>query len=923
LYDRISDTGTIPMKHRNITTVSLAVLLVTSLILATNPADSLRWIDSPSRTTDGPEPNAGTTGYHTYDEMVTELFQIAANHPVVTDLTSIGTTYEGRDIWCMKISDNAHTEEDEPEVIIYGMHHSREWGSAEVPLYIIQFLTGNYSTNTSVQTIVDEREIWIIPIVNPDGRVFDGEDDPAVYTNWRKNRVPNWDGSRGVDLNRNYDWMWGGAGADDDPSGGTYRGSAPFSENETQAIRDFALQHDFVFSLSYHSYGQIILYPWGNTYNPSPDDALFSALGWGMSNRMTNKAGSPRDQYIPMRGSQLYLTSGDDVDWMYGELGVLPFVVELYPAYTDSSPAVTPPYNGFHPREDKRIPICEDNLGGALFLLEVADNPHQVLPHVSLMAAPEKRTIDRGQNLSFQIEVINDGSQNDTFDLFAFGPMGWNISLSENVVALASGDSQVVDLWVEVPGVSSSGDIGIDVSAFSLSSSASTSVTVHVPYENDVGVAGITPFQEDGLYPMGNYSIGAEVMNHAPNQQDPFDVLFEVWEIGPPEEINVFFEGFESGMSRWTIEDYDGITSSDNWHVVDWNPHVGMNAVWIGNDVTVTYSDITLQMLVSPSFDLSDALGANLSFYHTLMTELNYDYAVVDIGVGDDWETVQSWSGWQSMLYTQVAFDLSDYIGNDDVRFRFRFSSDEGKVDLGWYIDDIRLNVTVLSETLIHGPVLEPTASQLSQGESEQVSTRFKFKRGGHFKVMASTLLMTDEFFGNNSAKVSFFIDPTRYRIFLAAGMNLVSYPMMTADSSSSAILSTIQSPHDKLWKNEGGPQSWSSYSNTKPWAQDIRLNYTEGWWISVSADTYFDVTGAMPGNVTIFLKTGWNLVGYPTLTDRTVDDTLSGIPYDRVECFDPLAPYHLRPMNDGDYMTTGMGYWVHATQDATLVVNP
>ena len=90
-----------------------------------------------------------------------------------------------------------------------------------------------------------------------------------------------------------------------------------------------------------------------------------------------------------------------------------------------------------------------------------------------------------------------------------------------------------------------------------------------------------------------------------------------------------------------------------------------------------------------------------------------------------------------------------------------------------------------------------------------------------------------------------------------------------------------------------------------------------------MSTDTYFDVTGAVPGNVTISLKAGWNLIGYPTLTDRTVAETLFGLPYDRIECFDPLAPYHLRAMSDSNFMTTGMGYWVHLTQNATLVVNP
>jgi hypothetical protein len=913
------------MKGRKSISVILAVFLLPSLLFSSIGATSQGLQDISPTSTDGdPQPTAGATAYHTYGEMVTELFQIAANHASITDLTSIGKSYEGRDIWSMKVSDNAQLEEDEPEVIIYGLHHAREWMTPEVCMYIINFLTGNYSMNSSVQRIVDEREVWIIPMVNPDGRVFDGEDDPAVYVNWRKNMFPNWDGSTGVDLNRNYAFMWGGAGSSDDPSNAVYRGAGPFSENETQAIRNLALQHDFVFSISYHSSGQIILYPWGNTLNPSKDDALFSALGWGMSNRMTNKAGSPRTQYIPMRGSQLYLTSGDDVDWMYGELGILPFVVEVYPSFSDSSPAVSSPYNGFHPREDKIIPVCEDNLGGALFLLEIADDPYQVISHVSLTATPERRTIDRGQNLSFQIEVLNDGNQSETFDLSASGPAAWSLTFSQDVVNLPSGGSQMIGLWVEVVTSPFSGDFEIEISAASVSTSGSTKVTVYVPYVNDVGVTDITPFQDGQLYPMGNYSIEAEVTNHATGQQAPFDVRMEIWEIGPLEEIQVFYEGFESGLTDWTIVDYDGLTSADIWHLVNGVANSGSYSVWIGNDGIGTYSDTTLQMLQSQSFSLEDAASANLSFYHLLGTEVTYDFAVVEVACRDDWKVLQSWSGWISpFFFTEVVLDLSEFIGCDDVRISFRFSSDEHKVDIGWFIDDVRVNATFPKETLVHGPAFESTTSLLDQYQKDYVHWKYKFKRGGHFKIVAASLLPTDEYALNNSAEVAFYIDPTKYRIFLTGGMNLVSYPLITVDDSSSAILATIQDPYDRLWKNEGDPQSWSSFSSNKPWPQGMRLGITDGWWIRAGTDTYFDVTGMIPGNVTVSLKAGWNLVGYPTLTDRTVAESLLGLPYTRVESFDPLSPYHLRAMSGNEYMTTGMGYWIQVTQDTTWFVLP
>ncbi len=96
-------------------------------------------------------------------------------------------------------------------------------------MYILNYLTDNYPTNTTIANIVDNRQIWVIPCVNPDGRVWDSSgDDPSSYKNWRKTRSDNGDGSFGVDPNRNYDYMWGGAGASDNPSYDNYRGPEPF-----------------------------------------------------------------------------------------------------------------------------------------------------------------------------------------------------------------------------------------------------------------------------------------------------------------------------------------------------------------------------------------------------------------------------------------------------------------------------------------------------------------------------------------------------------------------------------------------------------------------------------------------------------------------------------------------------------------------
>ncbi|MFQ6060725.1 MAG: hypothetical protein ACE5KV_05450, partial [Thermoplasmata archaeon] len=483
-------------------------------------------------------------------------------------------------------------------------------------------------------------------------------------------------------------------------------------------------------------------------------------------------------------------------------------------------------------------------------------------------------------------------------------------------------EKRVVDMWVDIPAFSPSGDFDLEISAVSSSTSANISVTVHVPYLNDVGVSGILPFQQGEVYPMGNYTIQAEVTNHGLNQQSNFAVAMEIWELGPLEERTILSQGFESGISGWEIVDYDGSVSQDSWHTVSSVAHSGNSSVWVGDDSTSEYSDKTLQMLVSPPFSLKEARGANLSFYHILSTEVTYDYAVVEIGIKGDWEVLHSWSGWIALSFSRVEFDLSKYLGKNEVRVRFRFSSDEHKVDLGWYLDDIEVSATLPREQLIHGPVNVRITSQLSREDSENVSWRYKSKRGGDFRIVVFSLLLSDENLSNDFTKVSFSVDPNRYRIFLSQGLNLVSYPLIVSNDSSESVLSSIQGMYDSIQKYIGDSQ-WQSWSSSKNWQGPIRLNLSEGWWIHVLEETYLDVTGVLPGRVNIHLSPGWNLVGYPTLTDRTVAEALFGVNYTKVETFDEESPYHLRTLRSDDYLTTGIGYWIYLTEESVWSIYP
>ena len=273
---------------------------------------------------------AADYAYRDYSQMRSELLALEAAHPAISKVYDIGDSWEkaqsisDRDILALKISDNVSSEEAEPEVLITALHHAREWTTSEIVLELAMRLVDGYGTDLRLSWLVDNREIWLVPVVNPDGL------DYALSTDegWRKNRHLNADLTFGVDLNRNYDGAsngdplgdWGGVGASTTPDSDVYCGEYPFSEPETQAIRDLVLGHDFTISIDFHSFGNLVLWPWGYTANRTADHGDLSRIG--------AEFGSVNG-YLSEQSITLYPTTGDSADWMYGHAGVYAFAIEV------------------------------------------------------------------------------------------------------------------------------------------------------------------------------------------------------------------------------------------------------------------------------------------------------------------------------------------------------------------------------------------------------------------------------------------------------------------------------------------------------------------------------------------------------------------------------------------------------------------
>lgn len=288
-------------------------------------------------------------GFCTYNELLEHLDNMAASYPdLITVRQSIGSqlTVEGRPIYWIKISDNPGVNEEEPEILYTGLTHAREPGSMQVLLFYMYYLLENYATNPEVKSLVDNTEMYFVPCANPDGYIRNQTTNPNGGGQWRKNQRNNGDGSFGVDLNRNFGFMWGfdDIGSSPTPSNLTYRGTAPFSEPETQIIRDFCNEHEFKIVLNYHTYGNYLLHSWGYTASSfTTDHTYFTALGQELSYENNYRVGTP--------GTMLYRVNGESSDWMYGEQTSKPKIFSF-------TPELGTDFDGFWPPMERIIPQC-------------------------------------------------------------------------------------------------------------------------------------------------------------------------------------------------------------------------------------------------------------------------------------------------------------------------------------------------------------------------------------------------------------------------------------------------------------------------------------------------------------------------------------------------------------------------------------
>lgn len=308
------------------------------------------------------------SAFHNYSELTQKIQDLQKTYPQLLQVSSIGKSVENRDIWILRISGNLPQADTLPAIIYMGGHHAREHLSVELPLFYAEYFLSEYNKgNPRIVSLMNGRDIHIIPAVNPDGLEYDIAN--GNYKLWRKNRARNSDGTYGVDLNRNYGYQWGTGGSSGNTGSETYKGPQAFSEPETKAIKSYIENHQNITTLlTFHTFSELILYPWGHKYS-GIDVTRDQQVHKVMAEKMAEW-----NNYRPLQASALYQASGDTTDWAYGEHKIISFTFELDPTNSGWGGS-----DGFYPGAGVIPAVQQKNLEPVLYLLQYADNPYRVL----------------------------------------------------------------------------------------------------------------------------------------------------------------------------------------------------------------------------------------------------------------------------------------------------------------------------------------------------------------------------------------------------------------------------------------------------------------------------------------------------------------------------------------------------------------
>ncbi len=667
------------------------------LVIATTDLDRLR-LEFPSIHVTQTEaqlkrnllPDRDIPGYTNYSQMVSELMQLQAQYPSLMQTSIIGagwgsvyaaqniSAYQNfdHDLWAVKVSANVMVEEDEPAFYFVGEHHAREPLSTQVCMGILSYLLENYGTDPLVTQIMNTTEIWIVPLLNPDGHkiVLDQTD---VW--WRKNLRDNNDshtfnhdnsgyGADGVDLNRNYSYYWGYTSATDDEDSATYHGLTGFSEPETQAFRDLMLSKRFLAGISYHTYGEWVLYPYGYVSGIiAPDGPEMAALANEMAAVLPSISGG--GNYDPSPSWELYPVSGSSDDWIYGLTGAFAYTIEMAQEFIPSATQVAS--------------IVPNQVISALTLLQRKD--YKMLKgHITdcLTGTPLVATIyidGFDDNPVYRIPIKSDslfgayyrflpaGTYNVRYLCPGYETVTRTVTvdlMSATIEDVAMTPSQVYQLTIQV-----NGDFFGPISGANLFFDN----TPEQVYTSDTyGNIVIQNFSA-GQYQITVSKPGYETLHIMRNIASPSISLRITSQA-------MLTEDFELNMSNWVATGSWGRTNTQNHY----------STYSLADSPTTNYqNDVNTTCRLSAPLNLQNVQNANLQFWLKTVLALDEDCLLLEYSLnGSNWNVMDFYSCTQD--WTLKSINLNSFLGQN-LYIRYRFISSSYTTANGVFIDDFKL----------------------------------------------------------------------------------------------------------------------------------------------------------------------------------------------------------------------------------------
>ena len=587
-------------------------------------------------------PLGSMLGNYTLLEAIAQMDTLRNMYPdFVSEKDSIGTSIEGRTIWAFKVSDYPSVDEDEPEVLYTGLTHAREPVSMMNLFFFVRWLCENYSSDPTAEFLVNHREMWFVPIINPDGYVYNETIAPNGGGMHRKNRRPNPDNSncnngtqQGIDLNRNYSYNWGAdnSGSSGNPCSAVYRGASAFSEPETEAISNFILARQFKNVLHYHTYSNVLIHSWGDgTFPDEPDLSTLREIGA----EMTRENG-----YAVGTGTETigYGVNGDAVDWTYGTAGLISYTPEVG-SYADN----------FWPSEDRVVPLCQDQVHSNKIFALVAGSDYIVYDRLFDNQFP---TLE--DTVAISLVIQNRGLTNSDGSVsLTINPLNDASLINSQTVIIQTIPSRTTDttiIFLSVPSSSING----------------TKAGLVITIQDTSSLAKL----------------------------DSVSVIF-----GTPEVI--FQDGGENGMTFWTDDDEWGTVQDavEGMYSITDSPIGDYVGDW-GTSITQFINPLSFAGVVYPyvTFASKWSIEKNYDFVQFQISTdgiswhpLSGDYTTIGSGQTAQPSSEPGYDGYQEDWVNEF-IDLAIFAHEPEVNIRFILRSDGSVEEDGFYFDDFSIN---------------------------------------------------------------------------------------------------------------------------------------------------------------------------------------------------------------------------------------